>query len=300
MNESTSKNIISLVTVVLNDVNHIETTIRSVLSQVDCVIEYIVIDGGSTDGTLDVIEKYRDRIQYFISEKDDGIYHAMNKAIDVATGHWMIFMNSGDTFSCPTVVFDVFHGIYSYADVIYGQYIVNYWNYAQRKVIAGKRTDLWKGNFTSHQAMFVRTNLMKAYRFNCEYKSAADYELVTKLSNLGYNFLYVPIVIAAIVAGGVSDTRRFVSFYESTKISTHYFPGKSSRIFFFLKLVDLCFRSLAKIILPSHIINKIYLAKCHRSIRRFRAVRLENYGNRNALNNVHKNSTLPCFFLDKE
>ena len=66
MNESTSKNIISLVTVVLNHVNHIETTIRSVLSQVDCVIEYIVIDGGSTDGTLDVIEKYRDRIQYFI------------------------------------------------------------------------------------------------------------------------------------------------------------------------------------------------------------------------------------------
>jgi glycosyltransferase involved in cell wall biosynthesis len=300
MHKSSSENVISVVTVVLNDVNHIETTIQSVLSQVNCVIEYIVIDGGSTDGTLGVIEKYRDRIHYFLTEKDDGIYHAMNKAIDVATGRWMIFINSGDTFSCPTVVSDVLHTKYSYADVIYGQYIVNYWNYAERKVIAGKRTDLWKGNFTSHQAMFVRTTLMKAYHFNCEFKSAADYELVAKLSTIGYNFLYVPEVIAVISAGGMSDTRRFVAFSEYTKISTQYFPRKSSRICFLLKYVDLYFRSLAKKILPSHIVNKIYLAKCHRSIRGFRTVRLEKCSNRNSLYTVHKNSTLPYFLVDKD
>jgi glycosyltransferase involved in cell wall biosynthesis len=299
MNESSSENIISVVTVVLNDVKHIEATIRSVLSQVNCVIEYIIIDGGSTDGTLDVIEKYRDRIQYHVSEKDDGIYHAMNKAIDAASGHWMMFMNSGDTFSCHTVVFDAFNTIYSYADVIYGQYHVNYWNYAERKVVARKRSDLWKGNLTSHQAMFIRTNLMKAYRFNCEYKIAADHELVVRLSNLGYSFLYLPIVIAVISAGGISDTRRYVSLSESNKITKHYFPGKSSRICFYLKYVDLFFRSLIKRMLPSHITNKLYLVKYHKNIGIIGAGRLENCGKYNA-QKVNKNSIVPCLVLDDE
>jgi glycosyltransferase involved in cell wall biosynthesis len=110
MVELFSKNVISVVTVVMNDVNNIESTIQSVLSQVGCDIEYIVVDGGSSDGTQDVIEKYRDRIQHYCSEKDQGIYFAMNKGIDLAEGQWMIFLNSGDTFFSTTVLRDVFSG----------------------------------------------------------------------------------------------------------------------------------------------------------------------------------------------
>src|SRR4051794_23872669 len=90
------RTLVSVVTVVLNDIHNIESTIQSVLSQRDCSIEYIVIDGGSTDGTIEVISRYLDRIQHYRSERDDGIYCAMNKALDLATGEWIVFMNSGD------------------------------------------------------------------------------------------------------------------------------------------------------------------------------------------------------------
>jgi glycosyltransferase involved in cell wall biosynthesis len=261
MVETLSKNVISIVTVVLNDVDNIEATIQSVLSQVECDVEYIVIDGGSSDGTLEIISKYRDRIQYYCSEKDQGIYFAMNKAIDVAEGQWMIFMNSGDTFFCSTVVRDVFDKISPNTDVIYGQRIVKYGNEATRKVIPDKIEDIWKGMFSSHQTMFVRTVLLKKNSFDCDFKLAADYELVSKLFHLGYHFLYIPEIIAVISAEGVSDTKRSAVFREYAKISARYFANKPYRIYFFWKCVDGFFRALAKKILPMNLIRQIQITR---------------------------------------
>ena len=90
---------ISVVTVVYNDVDHIESTIKSVISQTYPHIEYIVIDGGSTDGTVDIIKKYKNSIAYFISEKDNGIYDAMNQGIEYANGKFVCFLNCGDFFA---------------------------------------------------------------------------------------------------------------------------------------------------------------------------------------------------------
>ena len=89
---------ISVVTICYNSKLFIEKTILSVINQSYEDLEYIVVDGGSTDGTLDVIHKYSNRITKWISEKDEGIYNAMNKALDIITGDWVIFMNSGDCF----------------------------------------------------------------------------------------------------------------------------------------------------------------------------------------------------------
>ena len=90
--------LISIITVSYNAVKTIEDTINSVLNQTYPNIEYIIIDGGSTDGTLDVIKKYQDKITYWVSEPDKGIYDAMNKGALKATGVWLHFMNAGDTF----------------------------------------------------------------------------------------------------------------------------------------------------------------------------------------------------------
>ena len=86
--------LVTVVTVVFNDAEHIEETINSVINQTYDNVEYLVIDGGSTDGTLDILGKYDDQIDYWVSESDKGIYDAMNKGIDLATGEWLNFMNS--------------------------------------------------------------------------------------------------------------------------------------------------------------------------------------------------------------
>lgn len=90
--------LITVITVVLNGEGHLEETMQSVLNQTYPNVEYIIVDGGSTDGTLDIIRKYGDRIDYWVSEKDKGIYDAMNKGIKVALGSWINFMNGGTVF----------------------------------------------------------------------------------------------------------------------------------------------------------------------------------------------------------
>ena len=99
---------LSIITINLNNKEGLEQTIKSVHSQTHLDIEHLIIDGGSTDGSLDIINKYADKLYYWVSESDKGIYDAINKGIDKATGEWLSIMNSGDIFCDNTTVEDVF------------------------------------------------------------------------------------------------------------------------------------------------------------------------------------------------
>ena len=99
---------VSIITVVRNAVDTIETTIKSVLNQTYGNIEYIVIDGESTDGTLEIINKYRDQISIIVSEKDNGLYDALNKGVRLSTGDWIGILNSGDVFTANDVIANIF------------------------------------------------------------------------------------------------------------------------------------------------------------------------------------------------
>lgn len=113
---------ISVVTVCYNAINDIEKTILSVINQTYSNIEYIIIDGGSTDGTMDIVNKYKDKIDVIVSEPDKGIYDAMNKGIDRATGDWINFMNAGDCFFNNVALENVFPRNYESVnfDILYG------------------------------------------------------------------------------------------------------------------------------------------------------------------------------------
>jgi len=100
--------LITVITVVLNGEKALEETIKSVISQTYPNVEYIIIDGGSTDGTLDIIKKYEDYIDYWVSEPDKGIYDAMNKGVDLTTGQWINFINAGDRFYDEDLIEEIF------------------------------------------------------------------------------------------------------------------------------------------------------------------------------------------------
>lgn len=165
-----SKNpLITVVTVVLNAKEHIEQTIQSVINQTYSNIEYIIVDGGSTDGTLDIINKYKDKIAVIISEPDKGIFDAMNKGIDIATGEWINFMNAGDYFYTPDVLEKIFKDKLIEEDFIYGGHAINYYfgEHILTKEIPVTNKAFWR-KMPCHQSSFVKTKHLKSNKFNID------------------------------------------------------------------------------------------------------------------------------------
>lgn len=169
------KPLISIITVVYNDRGGIENTIKSVINQTYEFFEYIIVDGGSTDGTLDIVLKYQDRLSSLVSEPDNGIYDAMNKGLRCAKGEWISFMNSGDTFYDYNVLERVFGSFFQdNVDVIYGDVILRY-----KRI--GDIIKTYDGAFSPaipinlcHQATFTKGSLMKKYGFDTSFRIAAD------------------------------------------------------------------------------------------------------------------------------
>ena len=165
--------LISVVTVSYNAVTTIEKTILSVINQNYSNIEYIVIDGGSIDGTVDIIKKYADKITYWVSEPDKGIYDAMNKGIIVATGEWINFMNTGDTFYNENVFSEIFE-LNSYTeDVISG--CAQLANHKIWKPLDSKKMtlmDFYISGFC-HQATFIKKKFFRDLLYDEKLKIVA-------------------------------------------------------------------------------------------------------------------------------
>lgn len=171
--------LISIVTVVYNAVSTIEYTIKSIVSQTYSDLEYIIIDGGSDDGTLEIVMRYTDKIHLIISEKDDGIFDAMNKGLRFATGKYINFMNSGDSIANNKVIEDIFSFSAFNYDFVFGDTIVN----RKEKLFLKKAKPFFKKRGINamgicHQSMFIKTELAKKYFFDTDLKLSADYKMV--------------------------------------------------------------------------------------------------------------------------
>ena len=235
--------LISVITVVLNDVKNIEKTITSVITQTYSNIEYIIVDGGSTDGTIEIIKKYQKHISVLVSEPDKGIYDAMNKGTSLATGKWISYMNSDDTFNANNVIYDIFvkngNAILNY-DVIYSDVIADY--KTKKKILKSKKINsFWRGQCFSHQAHFVKTSIEKNRPFNLKYSITADYDFLYAVFKDLAKFYYYEYPIAIIdVTAGISKTSNlkhlYKDFFEINKKYSSTTQYLLVRVFFTLHL----------------------------------------------------------------
>jgi glycosyltransferase involved in cell wall biosynthesis len=211
---------ISVVTINFNMATELAQTIGSVLDQDYPNIEYIIIDGGSTDGSIDVIRRYADRVVYWISERDDGRYYAMNKGVKATTGDWIIFINSGDCFHDTRVVSDVFlKEPHHNADVVYGHVLRRYSKEAvEREIPAQPLSVLPLRMPCSHQSMFARREMLLDHPFSLELSIAADHDFVLRAMIAGARFHKVDRIISVFSTGGISDRLRFEALRQNRMV----------------------------------------------------------------------------------
>lgn len=204
---------ISIVTVVLNAAASIERCVASVLGQSYGNIEYVVIDGGSTDGTLDVLDKYRDRIDHLVSEPDRGLYDAMNKGVRAATGDYVYFLNSDDFFCDEKVVADIAAAIRQNPtiDLVYGDVLMGSTEQLVRKpqVPVLTRESLCRKGFC-HQALFARRELFeRTGGFSEQFRIVADGDWLARALAAGATTLHVERDIAVFSLDGLSGTTKW-------------------------------------------------------------------------------------------
>lgn len=194
--------LVSIITVVLNGERHLEQTIDSVLRQDYPNIEYIIIDGGSSDGTLDIIKRYEDRIDLWQSEKDGGIYFAMNKGITLCRGEIVGIINADDFYKPGAVRSVVNADAKQHASVYYGDMEL-----VQDTTMIMK-PDISKMNEMPaifHPTCFVkRTVYEQAGAFDTHYRISADYDFLLRCLRKGYAFHYIPATLTAFRPGGMS------------------------------------------------------------------------------------------------
>jgi glycosyltransferase len=208
---------ISIITVTKNDRNNIQSCIDSVQSQNYVELEYIIIDGASTDGTVDIIKQYNSKISNWISEEDNGIYDAMNKGINMASGDIIGFLNSDDLYAGPDILelvaetfqannTDSFYGDLVYVSKDDTNNVIRNWKSCEFNF------ELFKNGWhPPHPTFFVKKNIYEKYgTFDTKYKIGADYALMLKfLIKHKISVKYIPEVLVKMRVGGRSNKSLF-------------------------------------------------------------------------------------------
>ena len=250
---------VSIITVAYNASSTIERTINSVKMQIYKNIEYIVVDGGSKDGTIDIINKYRDFVSTFISEPDAGIYDAMNKGLSISTGDIVAFLNADDMYAYDSVVSEVVNKFKDRnLDAVFGDLSYFECNKLDRIVRVYRSPSnvvekLPFGVMPAHPTLFLAKNiLLKFGYFNHEYKIAGDFDLIARIfkSNLieyeKINKIMVKMQMGGVSTAGIKSTlqlnREIYKSCKSNAIKTNYVKLYSR---YLSKLKEYCDLSIA-------------------------------------------------------
>lgn len=230
--------LISVITIVYNGEKFIERTINSVINQTYPNVEFIIIDGGSTDQTLDIVRKYEDKISFWKSEPDQGIADAFNKGISVAKGSIIGFVNSDDWYEVNTI--EKVAGYFDTNEVVFGD--VQFWEKNKKAHRTyGNHNRLNHGMTIAHPAVFVKKEIYDRYGlFNLEYKIAMDYEFILRLYFNKVSFYNIESIIVNMSLGGLSDRKWVEACIEERKIKDLYI-GKIWSYYCFIKQFSIFF-----------------------------------------------------------
>lgn len=218
----------SIVTINYNDKVGIEKTIKSVINQTYKDVEYIVIDGGSTDGSVDVIKLYENHIDYWVSEKDKGVYNAMNKGIAQIHGDYVIFMNSGDCFHSNTVLEEVCKQIDD-NDIIFGNCCDPVTKKKYGGIKAGSEVTLLTlmKEILCHQATVYRSSIFKNHQYDESLKLISDWKV--NVQSIIFDNCKVKVIdtmIADYDLTGMSSTQSERHRQERQRVLSELFPGR--------------------------------------------------------------------------
>lgn len=254
-----NNSLITVITISYNAVDNIESTIQSVLNQTYPFIEYIIIDGGSSDGTTEIIKKYVNNISFWLSEQDKGIYDAMNKGIMMASGDWINFMNAGDAFYNPNTINSLSYYLENKTiGVIYGDVKIIYdQNHVKTKRV--KTNNFLKGMPFCTQSAFVRNKYFSDILFNDKYNVFGDLDYFLSLNKKKVQMKYVKKVIASFDYNGVSS--RFLLKNELEKLGILKKHLGYVGYAYSFSIIDRFIRHQIKKILPLEIIRKLQLSK---------------------------------------
>jgi len=221
--------LVSVVTVVKNGAEHLTKCIESVLTQSWSNIEYIIIDGGSTDGTMDIIRSYDDRIDYWLSEPDHGIFDAMNKGIALASGQLIGILNADDSYE-PGAVSAAAQALMQFAApaVFYGDHYLVQVELGERYEMRAS-LQLWRGMTICHQAMFVHREVYRQLgSYRLEFRLAADYDFLVRACLARVPFRYLERFVVDFRDDGASSRALLTSNREVSTILRRYYGPFSS------------------------------------------------------------------------
>lgn len=226
----------SIITVTRNAEKVLEDTIQSVVTQTYKNIEYIIVDGASTDGTMEIVERYKSRIAKVVSEPDKGLYDAMNKGIGMATGDYLCFLNAGDSFHEDDTLQLMVHSITGseLPDILYGETaIVDAAGHFlhMRRLQAPERLN-WKsfkqGMLVCHQAFFARHTLMEPY--DLKYRFSADFDWCIRLMKKAHTFHNTHVTIVDYLEEGMTTRNHKASLKERFRIMAKHYGWMSTML----------------------------------------------------------------------
>ncbi len=224
----------SIITITYNAESTLEETILSVISQTYHHIEYIVIDGASKDGTMDIVDRYRPHIAKVVSEPDKGLYDAMNKGMKQATGDYLIFLNAGDSLHCDTTLQSIVNGLKKepLPDIIYGNTALvnrNRHFVGMRRLQPPKQLH-WKsfrnGMLVCHQAFIVKRTIAEAY--HCEYRFSADFDWCIRMMKKAVSMHNTHLTIIDYLNEGLTTQNHKASLKERYRIMNRHYGYAST------------------------------------------------------------------------